>query len=98
DSSSDVCSSDLWKKAVFPDLLEKMAQRYNVLYTISLHEPVGRRAIVDRLRLPERLIRNELDTLQQLGFVTSSTKGMLMTAEGKDAIIQRSEERRVGKG
>lgn len=77
-----------WKKAVFPDLLEKMAQRYNVLYTISLHEPVGRRAIVDRLRLPERLIRNELDTLQQLGFVTSSTKGMLMTAEGKDAIIQ----------
>lgn len=75
-----------YKKMIFPDLLDKMQSRYHILHLISLYEPIGRRLIVEQLRLPERFIRNELEVLQQLGLVVSSTKGMLITKEGATTV------------
>src|SRR5699024_8613235 len=72
-----------YKKVNFPDYLDKMQKRYHILHLISLYEPIGRRLMIEQLRLPERFVRNELETLQQLGLVTSTTKGMMMTKEGK---------------
>lgn len=75
-----------YKKTIFPDLLDKMQKRYHIIQLISIYEPIGRRLIIERLRLPERFVRNELEILQQLGLITATTKGMMMTNEGKATV------------
>lgn len=74
------------QKIIFPDLLIIMRKRYLILYTISLFEPIGRRSIVENTKLPERYIRKEVELLHQQGLIDVTTKGMLITEEGK-AII-----------
>lgn len=74
------------QKMIYPDLLDSMQQRYSILYTISLFHPIGRRGIVTQTALPERLVRNEIDFLQQHGFIVMTTKGVEITREGKSII------------
>lgn len=74
------------QKIMYPDLLESMQQRYSILYTISLFNPVGRRGIVTQTGLPERFVRKEIDFLQQQGLITTSTKGVEITGDGKSII------------
>jgi|SRR5690625_2704472 len=74
------------QKVIYPDLLESMQNRYTVLYTIYLFEPIGRRGIVDHTNLPERYIRNEISFLHDQGLIDMTTKGMLITEEGKNII------------
>lgn len=74
------------QKIIYPDLLEMMQSRYSVLYTIFLFQPIGRRGIVEHTNLPERYIRNEITLLQNQGLIESTTKGMLITEEGKSII------------
>lgn len=74
------------QKRIFPDLLQAMQQRYTILYTISLHEPIGRRGIVEQTNFTERFVRNEIKTLQQLQLIQTTTKGVLITKSGKEVI------------
>ncbi|MEI3612327.1 sugar-binding transcriptional regulator [Pseudogracilibacillus sp. SO30301A] len=74
------------QKIIYPDLLETMQKRYTVLYTIHLFQPIGRRGIVDHTSMPERYIRNEISLLQEQGLIDMTTKGMLITNEGKNII------------
>ena len=74
------------QKMVYPDLLEAMQQRYSILYTIYLFNPIGRRGIVTETKLPERLVRKEIDFLQHQGFISTTTKGVEMTEDGKSII------------
>lgn len=76
------------QKIIYPDLLEVMRKRYVVLYTISLYGPIGRRGLVENSQLTERYIRNEVDLLHTQGLVDVTTKGMLITDEGKDIILE----------
>jgi len=79
------------QKVIFPDLLEIMQKRYSVLYTIFLFEPIGRRGIVEQTKMPERLVRNEIELLQNQGLVHMTTKGMAITDEGKNMIDELHE-------
>ncbi len=74
------------QKIIYPDLLAKMQNRYSVLYTIFLFQPIGRRGIVEHTNLPERYVRSEITLLQNQGLIDSTTKGMLITEEGKSII------------
>lgn len=74
------------QKGMYPDLLELMHKRYHVLYTIFLFHPIGRRGIVEQTGIPERFIRNEMAVLQEQGMIQSSTKGMVVTEEGKHMV------------
>src|SRR5699024_6567756 len=74
------------QKMIYPDLLEVMQQRYSILYTISLFNPIGRRGIVTQTALPERQVRKEIDFLHQHGFIVATTKGVEITADGKSII------------
>lgn len=71
------------QKVMYPDLLEMMQHRYSVLYTVYLFQPIGRRGIVNHTSFPERFIRNETQFLESQGLVEMTTKGMLITEEGK---------------
>lgn len=74
------------QKIIYPDLLETMQNRYTVLYTIYLFQPIGRRGIVDHTNMPERYIRNEISLLEDQGLIDITTKGMLITDEGKNIV------------
>jgi central glycolytic genes regulator len=74
------------QKVIYPDLLDIMQQRYRILYTIYLFQPIGRRGIIEQTNLPERLIRNETLLLQNQGLMEVSTKGMVITEDGEHII------------
>lgn len=76
------------QKVIYPDLLEVMYKRYTILYTIYLFETIGRRGIVDHTKMPERYVRNEMEHLQEQGLIQVTTKGMVITEEGKSIIEQ----------
>ncbi|ASK62755.1 hypothetical protein CFK37_11670 [Virgibacillus phasianinus] len=78
---------DLQKK-IFPDLLEIMKQRYTILHTINLYQPIGRRSLSDRAKLTERTVRGEVEFLQKHQMIDVSGKGMLITQEGKGILSQ----------
>lgn len=71
---------------MYPDLLEAMRQRYSILYSIQLLEPIGRRGLVHYTGISERHVRNEVQQLQEQGLIEMSTKGMHTKKEGKVVI------------
>lgn len=72
---------DLQKK-VYPDLVQAMYQRYNVLHNVNIFQPVGRRGLAEKTNLTERIVRNEITFLQNNGFIRITPKGMYITEEG----------------
>ncbi|RDW16568.1 hypothetical protein CWR48_16115 [Oceanobacillus arenosus] len=74
--------TDLQKKLV-PDILEVMQQRYSILQSIDLFEPIGRRSLAENTNLTERHVRGEVEFLQSQELVQVTTKGMFITKEGK---------------
>ncbi|MYL33586.1 hypothetical protein GLW08_12190 [Pontibacillus yanchengensis] len=81
---------DLQSK-LFPDILEVMQRRYEILHFIQLMEPIGRRSLADNMKIAERTVRSEIDFMHEQGFIEVTTKGMHLTNEGKQVIFQLSE-------
>ncbi|KGX92898.1 central glycolytic genes regulator [Pontibacillus halophilus JSM 076056 = DSM 19796] len=81
---------DLQSK-LFPDVTTIMQRRYDILHFITLNEPIGRRTLADNLQMPERTIRTEIDFLNDQGFVEVTTRGMLVTDEGQQILVQLKE-------
>ncbi|UJL45281.1 hypothetical protein KFZ58_12785 [Virgibacillus sp. NKC19-16] len=73
---------DLQKKLV-PDLLDMMQQRYSILHSVDLFQPIGRRGLAENTNLTERAVRGEVDFLQEQGLIQVTGKGMYITKEGK---------------
>lgn len=78
---------DLQKK-IFPDLLEVMKQRYMVLHTVNLYQPIGRRTLAERAKMTERTVRGEVEFLQKHQMIDVSGNGMHITEAGKDILSQ----------
>lgn len=62
-----------------PDLMERMMLRATVLERISALQPVGRRALAQRLHMPEREIRSVCDALKEDGLISVAPSGMALT-------------------
>jgi len=69
-------------------LVEK---RYTILRNIYFIQPVGRRALAARLRLPERTVRNEIEILREQGLLVSNPGGMHVTEEGERILGELKE-------
>ena len=74
-----------------PDLMEDMRQRAAVMERISALQPVGRRALSQRLRLPEREIRAICDRLKDDGFLAVAASGMTLSEKGTAALAGARE-------
>ena len=72
--------------AIAPDLMEELELRTLVLERISALEPIGRRALAQRLHLPEREVRSAADALRAAGCIAQSAAGMELTGEGRNLI------------
>lgn len=62
-----------------PDLMERATMRAMALERISALQPVGRRALAQRLGLPEREIRSICDALKEDGLISVAGVGMTLT-------------------
>ncbi|OZU88737.1 hypothetical protein CIL03_10645 [Virgibacillus indicus] len=81
---------DLQKKLV-PDLLEVMEQRYSILHSVELFQPIGRRGLAENTNLTERSVRGEIEYLQEQDLIQVTTKGMYITKEGKLILARLTE-------
>lgn len=69
-----------------PDLMNRLMLRAMVLERISALQPVGRRALSQRLHMPEREIRSICDSLKDDGLISVAASGM-MTTEKAEAVL-----------
>ncbi|WP_217588601.1 sugar-binding transcriptional regulator [Lentibacillus saliphilus] len=70
------------QKKLCPELIQTMQDRYMILRSIDLFQPIGRRALADQTNSTERAIRSEVRFLQDQGLIHVSPKGMRPTKEG----------------
>lgn len=73
-------------KKLYPDLVDKIEKRYDILKTISSNQPIGRRYIANILGISERYIRNEIQLLSEIGYIKTESIGMSITNEGNNIL------------
>ncbi len=73
-------------KTLVPEIQELMQIRYKLLRTIMLCQPIGRRAITNRLDYTERIVRKEASILKVQGLIDFSVDGMRITEKGKEVL------------
>ncbi|CDQ22655.1 Central glycolytic genes regulator [Halobacillus karajensis] len=78
-------------KKLFPDVLEVIQRRYQLLYYIQIMQPVGRRALAENVKLAERTVRSEVDFLNEQGAVEITSRGMHLSYEGQNILEQLAE-------
>lgn len=71
------------QKKIYPNILEAMQQRYSVLNSVKLFQPIGRRGLAENTKLTERIVRSEISFLASQGLIDITSKGMYITNEGK---------------
>ncbi|WP_173915671.1 sugar-binding transcriptional regulator [Halobacillus sp. Marseille-Q1614] len=79
------------QKRLFPDVLEIMQRRYQLLHYIHLMQPVGRRTLSDNVELAERTVRSEVEFLNKIGAVAITSRGMHLTYEGQNILEQLAD-------
>ena len=71
---------------IAPDLMREIELRTLVLERVAALEPIGRRALAQRLQLPEREVRSAADALRACGCVSLSAAGMELTDHGRSLV------------
>lgn len=67
-----------------PDLFEKFNRRYELLMSIKINQPIGRKSLVDITGMTERQLRTECDILNKLGLLSKETTGMKINENGDE--------------
>jgi len=71
---------------IAPDLMEEIELRTLVLERVAALEPIGRRALAQRLHLAEREVRSAADALKNAGCIAQSAAGMELTDYGRSLV------------
>lgn len=77
-------------KKIAPEIVEIIEKRYEILKNISYYQPIGRRILAEKLNLTERIVRNEIDILRNLGLINVTESGTILTNEGEDILEKLS--------
>lgn len=78
------------QKRLYPEVIQIMQERYTVLHSIHLLQPIGRRSLARKLAKTERIVRREIDFLEEQKFIQVTSKGMFTTPEGKEILKELS--------
>ena len=73
-------------ESIVPGLISEFLQRFDILKTIDLLAPVGRRVLSEHLHLSERVLRSQTDVLRTQGLIVSSQAGMMLSSEGRQVM------------
>lgn len=71
---------------IAPDLMGEIELRTLVLERVAALGPIGRRALAQRLHLPEREVRSAADALRGAGCIHQSAAGMELTERGRSLV------------
>ena len=69
-----------------PDLMEALVSRAMVLERISILQPVGRRALAQRMSIPERESRRITDLLREDGLIDVTPAGMRLSEKAYEVL------------
>lgn len=76
------------QRLIVPEIGNMIETRYNILSTVKSEEPIGRRNLAFVLDMSERLVRNEVDFLQNQKLVRVERQGVVLTDLGRDTIFK----------
>lgn len=76
---------------IVPEILETINERYDILRTIEVNQPIGRRVLANKLNKTEKIIRTEVEKLKDMGFIDIISSGMVITELGKDLLTNLDE-------
>ncbi|HLQ71265.1 MAG TPA: sugar-binding domain-containing protein [Bacillota bacterium] len=79
------------QKKLYPDITHVIGQRYSILGTVDLFQPIGRRSLAENTGITERVVRSEIAFLHKQDLIDITTKGMHITKEGKLVLEQLSQ-------
>lgn len=71
---------------LLPEFTQMFKIRYTILQKILQRGTVGRRALVQELALSERMVRAEIEKLDEQGLIHISVKGMSITKLGEEVL------------
>ena len=86
------------QEKIVPELIAVAENRYTILRNIYYYQPIGRRALADKTRISERVVRRELDFLQSRGLLNISRAGVLISKSGSDFLAELDKYIREIKG
>ena len=71
---------------LIPDYISVLKRRYEVLKTVDIFQPVGRRNISTYVKITERVVRSDIEKLTKQGLVTVSKSGISITEKGIEVL------------
>ena len=71
-----------------PEMVMKFNSRYELLITIKINQPVGRKTLLNFINMTERQLRTECDILSDLGLITKHATGMSITEKGEEFLSE----------
>lgn len=71
-----------------PEMIEVIQRRYDILRTIGYMQPIGRRVLAEKLKLGERTVRNDVETIRQQELINADAKGMTITHLGEKLLTE----------
>lgn len=73
-------------KKLVPELKDVFYRRCEILRQIEINQPIGRRALAQKLNMGERIIRADVNNLKDEGFIEIHPTGMNTTEFGKNSL------------
>lgn len=70
-------------RLIVPEAMVLLERRFNILRTVSLENPVGRRLLAQKTGLTERITRAETDFLKSRNLIDIQSQGMMITEQGQ---------------
>ncbi|ERK60579.1 sugar-binding domain protein [Gemella bergeri ATCC 700627] len=71
-----------------PEMVKKFNDRYELLLTIKINQPVGRKTLLNFVTITERQLRTECEVLSKLGLIAKKTTGMSLTEKGEEFLVE----------
>lgn len=75
------------EQEIVPELKEILNRRFIILQKIKYNGPIGRRMLASSLDIGERIIRNEVDILNDLELINTNRDGVSITEKGESILV-----------
>jgi central glycolytic genes regulator len=73
---------------IVPETVDLLMKRYEILKTINTFQPIGRRTLSAKLGITERIMRTEIDKLNEMDLIDIKTSGMNLTETGLNLLSE----------
>lgn len=71
------------QKMLVPEMTDLLKKRYQILQTIGMEQPIGRRTLSELAGITEREARKETDLLRGQQLIEAKSAGMVISAQGE---------------